>query len=98
MSDLLFTHQEELGDGELKSLARQLGLDGEAMLRQVYAGRLDSVVERHKREGTDAGVRATPTLYFNGRQFVLPLKYDYLVFSAQDEDEWQRNKGGWDSN
>jgi protein-disulfide isomerase len=98
MSDLLFAHQEELGDNELKSLARQLGLDGETMLRQVYAGRFDAVIERQKREGMDAGVRATPTLFFNGRQLTLPLKYEYLVFSAQDEDEWQRNKGGWDSN
>jgi protein-disulfide isomerase len=98
MSDLLFTHQEELGDAELKSLAKQLGLDGDAMLRQVYAGRFDTVIERHKSEGMAAGVRATPTLYFNGRQLTLPLKYEYLVFTAQDEDEWQRNKGGWDGN
>jgi len=97
MSDLLFSHQEELGDTELKSFARQLGLDGDAMLRQVYAGRFDATIERHKKEGTDAGVRATPTLYFNGRQLTLPIKHDFLVFTAQDEDEWQRNKGGWDT-
>jgi protein-disulfide isomerase len=96
MSDLLFTHQEELGDSELKSFARQLGLDGDAMLRQAYAGRFDAVIDRHKKEGASAGVQATPTVFFNGRQFTLPLKLDFLVFSAQDEDEWQRNKGGWD--
>jgi hypothetical protein len=44
----------------------------------------------------DAGVRATPTLFFNGRQYPLPIKQEFLLFSAQDEDEWQRNKGGWD--
>ena len=96
MSDLLFTHQEELGDSELKSFARQLGLDGDAMLRQAYAGRFDAVVDRHKKEGVAAGVQATPTVFFNGRQFTLPVKLDFLVFSVQDEDEWQRNKGGWD--
>jgi protein-disulfide isomerase len=96
MNDLLFTHQEELGDGELKSYARHLGLDGNAMLRQAYGGRFDGVIERHKKEGADAGLRATPTLYFNGRQYNLPLKLEFLVFSAQDEDEWQRNNGGWD--
>jgi hypothetical protein len=41
-------------------------------------------------------VRATPTLFFNGRQFLLPLKQEFLVFSAQDEEEWQRNKGAWE--
>ena len=66
------------------------------MLRQAYAGRFDAVVDRHKKEGVAAGVQATPKVFFNGRQFTLPVKLDFLVFSAQDEDEWQRNKGGWD--
>jgi len=96
MNDLLFAHQEELGDSDLKGYARELGLDGEAMLKQIYGGRFDAVIERQRLEGTDAGVRATPTLFFNGRQFNLPLKQEYLVFSVQDEDEWQRNRGGWD--
>ena len=96
MNELLFTHQDELGDGELKSYAQKVGLDGDAMLRQVYAGRFEAVIGRHMSEATAAGVRATPTLYFNGRQYLLPIKPEFLVFSAQDEDEWQRNKGGWD--
>ena len=96
MNDLLFAHQEELGDSDLKSYARELGLDGEAMLKQAYAGRFDDLIERQKKEGVGAGVRATPTLFFNGRQLTLPLKSEYLVFSAQDEVEWQRNNGGWD--
>jgi len=66
------------------------------MLKQVYAGRFDPVVEKHKKEGLAAGVNATPTLFFNGRQYTLLIKQEFLVFSAQDEDEWQRNKGGWD--
>jgi protein-disulfide isomerase len=96
MSDLLFSHQEELDDGQLKGFAQKLGLDGETMLKQVYAGRFDAVIEKHKKEGLAAGVNATPTLFFSGRQYTLPIKQEFLVFSAQDEDEWQRNKGGWD--
>jgi protein-disulfide isomerase len=96
MSDLIFAHYEELGDAELKSFAGKLGLDGDGMLRLVYSGRYDPVIDRHRKEGMEAGVRATPTLFFNGRQYVLPVKQEFLVFSAQDEDEWQRNKGGWD--
>ncbi|TMA25913.1 MAG: hypothetical protein E6J78_15800 [Deltaproteobacteria bacterium] len=93
MSELLFSHQEELDDGQLKSFAAKLGLDGNAMLKEVYAGKFDSIIERHKKEGLEAGVRATPTLFYNGRQYALPYKTDFLVFSAQDEDEWQRHKG-----
>jgi protein-disulfide isomerase len=96
MGDLIFSHRDELGDADLKSFAGKLGLDGDAMLRLVYSGRYDPVIDRHRKEGMEAGVRATPTLFFNGRQYVLPIKQEFLVFSAQDEDEWQRNRGGWD--
>jgi protein-disulfide isomerase len=96
MNDLIYANQEELGDAALKSFALKLGLDGDAMLRQAYGGRFDPLIERQKKEGTAAGLRATPTLYFNGRQYTLPIQHEFLVFSAQDEDEWQRNKGGWD--
>jgi protein-disulfide isomerase len=96
MSEMLFAHQDELDDGQLKSFAARLGLDGNAMLREVYAGRFDPIIERQKKEGMEAGVRATPTLFYNGRQYALPLKPDFLLFSALDEDEWQRNKGGWE--
>jgi protein-disulfide isomerase len=98
MSELLFAHQDndELDDAHLREYARELGLDGNEMLKQIYAGKLDAAIERHKKEGVDAGVRATPTLFFNGRQFILPLKPEFLVFSAQDEEEWQKNKGAWE--
>ena len=96
MSERLFAHQEELDDAQLRVFARELGLDGSAMLKEVYAGKFDALIERHKKEGFDAGVRATPTLFYNGRQYALPLKPEFLVFSAQDEEEWQRNKGGWE--
>jgi protein-disulfide isomerase len=96
MNDLIYANQEELSDAALKSFALKLGLDGDAMLRQAYGGRFDPVIERQKKEGAAAGLRATPTLYFNGRQYTLPIQHEFLVFSAQDEDEWQRNKGGWD--
>jgi protein-disulfide isomerase len=96
MSELLFAHQDELDDGQLKSFARQLGLDGNRMLQEVYAGRFDAVIDKQKQEGVNAGVNATPTLFFDGRRYTLPIKSEFLVFSAQDEEEWQRNKGGWD--
>ena len=98
MSELLFAHQDtdELDDAHLKDYAKQLGLDGNEMLKMIYAGKLDPAVEKQKNEGVAAGVNATPTLFFNGRRFALPLKPEFLVFSAQDEEEWQRTKGAWE--
>jgi protein-disulfide isomerase len=95
MSELLFNHQEELDDASLKGFAKQLGLDGDRMLKEVYAGKFDSVVERQFKEGEAAGVRATPSMYFNGRSFILPITREFLLFSAQDEEEWQSNNGAW---
>jgi protein-disulfide isomerase len=98
MSEMLFAHQDtdELDDAHLKEYAKQLGLDGNEMLKQIYAAKLDPVIDKQQKEGEAAGVRATPTLFFNGRQFLLPLKPEFLVFSAQDEEEWQRNNGAWE--
>ncbi len=96
MSDRLFAHQEELDDANLKLFAKELGLDGNQMLKEVYAGKFDALIEREKNEGLGAGVRATPSLYFEGRMYTLPLKLEYLELSARDEEEWQRSKGGWD--
>jgi|GEM_PF-726790 len=96
MSELLFAHQEELEDGQLKGFAAQLGLDGNAMLKEAYAGKFDSTVEKQKQEGVVAQIQSTPTLLFNGRTFVLPPKPKYLLRSVEDEEEWQRGKGNWE--
>ena len=95
MGESLYGHQEELDDAHLKEYAAALKLDGAEMLKQVYGGRFDAIIEKQRKEGLDAGVKATPTLYFNGRQFTLPFKSEFLIFSVQDEEEWQRNQG-WD--
>ena len=95
MSEYLYGHQDALDDAHLKEYAAALKLDGNEMLKQVYGGKFDAVIEKQRKEGVDAQVRATPTLFFNGRQHTLPMKLEFLIFSAQDEEEWQRNKG-WD--
>jgi protein-disulfide isomerase len=96
MNELLFQNQEQLDDGQLKSFATQLKLDGNEMLKQAYGGKFDATIDSHKAEATAAGIRATPTLYVNGRVFTLPLKLDYLMFTVDDELEWLRAGGAWE--
>ena len=97
MSDLLFAHQDELEDGTLKSLAREVGLgDGSEMLKEAYANKFEPVIERHIKEGEAAQIQATPSLFVDGRLHTLPVKLEYLLRSAEDEREWQRNGGAWD--
>lgn len=92
-SDLIFAHQEALEDDQLRAYARELGLDGDELLKEVFAGKFDAAVESHIREGTALGVDSTPTLYVNGRHHWLPLTPFYLKHSVDDELEWQKRKG-----
>jgi len=96
MNRLLFEHQEELDDANLKSFAQQLKLDGNDMLKEAYAGKFEAIIERHLKEGAAAEVQATPSLFLNGRLHTLPVKLEYLRHSVEDELEWQRNGGAWD--
>lgn len=97
MSGLLFEHQDELDDQNLKSFAQKLKLgDGSEMLKEAYAGKFEPIIQRHVQEGATAGVDATPSLFLDGRLLALPVKLDYLRISIEDELEWQRNGGAWD--
>jgi protein-disulfide isomerase len=92
MHEMLFAHQEELDDDNLRSFARQLGLDGAQMLKEAYSGKYDAVIDAQQQEGVNARVQATPTLFINGRQHVLPVKPPFLQRSLEDELEWQQNR------
>jgi protein-disulfide isomerase len=92
MNDLLFARQDELDDENLKAYAKQVGLDGTQMLKEVYAGKFEPVIESHLQEGIGARVQATPTIFVNGRQHLLPVKLQYLQRSVEDELEWQQSK------
>jgi protein-disulfide isomerase len=93
LNPLLFANQEMLEDENLKTYAKQVGLEGDDMLKQVYAGRFDAQVEKHRREGMAAGVESTPALFIDGRLNVLPMRPWYLAFTVDDELQWQREKG-----
>jgi protein-disulfide isomerase len=93
LNALLFANQEALEDENLKGYAKQVGLDGEDMLKQVYAGKFDAQVEKNRREGMAAGVESTPTIFIDGRRNVLPLRPWYLTFTVDDELQWQKEKG-----
>ena len=93
LNSVLFANQEQLEDDDLKRYAKQVGLDGDQMLKQVYAGAFDDQVEKHRREGMAAGVDSTPALFVDGRRIVLPVKPWYLAFTVDDELQWQREKG-----
>ena len=93
MNAQLFVHQEALEDADLKRYAKGLGLNGEEMLKEVYAGKFDEAVERNRREGMAAGVESTPSLFIDGRLNMVPVQPWFLAFTIDDEIAWQREKG-----
>jgi protein-disulfide isomerase len=92
MHETLFANQDQLDDDSLKRYAQQLGLDGAQMLKEAYAGKLDAVVDAQLQEGQAAHVNATPTIFVNGRQHLLPVQPFFLQRSIEDELEWQQKK------
>jgi protein-disulfide isomerase len=93
MNAELFANQEALEDADLKKYAAQVGLDGDEMLKEAYAGKFDAVIEKHLREGMSAGVESTPTLLIDGRPYNLPVMPFYLAWTVDDELQWKKEKG-----
>ena len=89
----LFANQDALEDANLKAYARQLGLDGDEMLKEAYSGKFDAVVEKHRREGLASGVESTPAIFIDGRLNELPARQPYLDWSVDDEQQWKKEKG-----
>lgn len=93
--DLMFSRPHQLTPEELGRYAGELGKDGADLEAALHSAKYRYKVEGSQAEARLAGLRGTPSLYFNGR---LHLVTDYsewmLEFTLQDEEEWQE-KQGW---
>ncbi|MGL4622418.1 MAG: DsbA family protein [Chroococcidiopsis sp.] len=69
MHDILFAHQQELGNGYLAEYADNLGLDVTLFVRdlhkQVHIARINEDIE----SGLHSGVTAAPALFINGIRY-----------------------------
>jgi protein-disulfide isomerase len=68
MHDLLFQRQDRLRDADLARYAESLGLPGGAVVGDAAQPYGDKV-EADFLSGVDSGVRATPTLFIDGRRY-----------------------------
>jgi protein-disulfide isomerase len=70
MHELLFIHQQELGNGYLVEYANHLGLDIcqflQDLSRRVYVNRINADIE----SGHQSGVTSAPVLFINGIRYV----------------------------
>jgi protein-disulfide isomerase len=92
--DALYANSGDLSPGALASYARGLGADGDALAAALASGAFEARVQASRREARAAGIRATPTLYLDGRRLVLPDPDDAtLEFTLEDEEEWRAHRG-----
>ncbi|HUL58723.1 MAG TPA: thioredoxin domain-containing protein [Anaeromyxobacteraceae bacterium] len=93
MHDALFGRPHQLSPDELVSYARELGGDGDDLRAALDEGRYRARVEGAMAEARAAGLRGTPTLYFDGRRYVLPdHSPELLEFTLEDEEEWLKHR------
>lgn len=67
MHDLLYERQAALADDDLVAYARELGLDGERVRRELAAHVYAARVREDVASGLESGVRGTPRFFINGR-------------------------------
>jgi protein-disulfide isomerase len=83
MHVLLFENQQAQKKEDLVGYARKLGLDMARFEADFNA--TAAQVEADKKEGDDAGVNSTPTLYINGRAYDGPLVAKYVKMWIEEE-------------
>lgn len=95
MYDGIFANPHELSDEDLAERAEEIGADPTSLKAALASPALRAKVAASQAEARNAGLRGTPTLYWNGRRMVLP---DFspvgLEHNLEDEEEWTRH-GGW---
>ena len=66
--DLLFKNYNKLNDQKIHEIALELGLDQTEFEKKMKDPRIKAMIRQDLRDGAQAGVRATPTVFINGRR------------------------------
>ncbi|MBW1894833.1 MAG: DsbA family protein [Deltaproteobacteria bacterium] len=65
--DLLFKDYKKINDDKIVEIATSLGLDMEKFFQGMANQEFINLVNEDYKEGVNAGVRGTPTIFINGR-------------------------------
>ena len=91
--DLLFKHQSDLGEQNLRRLASSLGLDGPAFGDCLSSNRFDTVIDGTMAEGRKLGVNSTPTMFINGAAVTGAVTLSRLESLLREELKWLDRDG-----
>lgn len=85
MHDLIFANNASLTAEKLKSLAQAAGLDLNKFTTCLDSGKKNLEVMDDLEEGLGAGVRATPTLFINGRKVEGLVSFNEISKMIEEE-------------
>jgi thiol-disulfide isomerase/thioredoxin len=83
--ELLFANQNALERNDLERYATQLGLDMARFRADMQSRETEAAVAAERREGERLQIDGTPTIYINGRRYILPLDRGQLREWVQEE-------------
>ena len=88
--DKLYANSPKAGIDDLKSYAKDVGLDVAGFDRCLAGGKYKAVVERDLQAGAQLGLTGTPTFFINGRELsgAQPLE----AFAALIDEELARSR------
>lgn len=64
----IFENISSLSDARFLEIAKELGLDIDKFSKDMNSQAVQSLINRDLMEGSQAGVRGTPTIFVNGKQ------------------------------
>jgi protein-disulfide isomerase len=91
MADLLFKNMDSHETRQLEGFAERLGIPLPAFRAAMKDQATFKVIEKDKDQGLALGVRATPSLFVNGREFK-PMR-DRFLLQDRIEEEMDRVEG-----
>jgi protein-disulfide isomerase len=98
MHDALFAQQQNLAPAALPAIANSIGLPGAKLAEALKAGTYAKELDSYKAQGTAANIRGTPSIFLNGRPYlieVMGLDAANLAHAVEDHTEWSANKNAW---
>ena len=78
MHDRIFANPRSLSEANMIAWAKEFGLDATRFATELKTHKYQATVNREIREGIEAGVQGTPTVFFNGRLYRGALKVEEL--------------------
>jgi protein-disulfide isomerase len=85
MHDVMFEHQDKLGEADLKQSAVALGLDAAKFDQCLESGRYTGQWKKDTAEGEQYGVSSTPAFFINGRLVVGAQPFESFARIVDEE-------------